>query len=272
MAEGVLFYWCWLELALQFYISLFCFTFPSERFYQLVFRMKYGFILFLFMAASCVKKNTGLFYINSLDKIIGDKIIGEDSIRPNNFQTLIGLSKSDLLMGSKNYIVRKIDDDLFLIGQNKKYSYARHFNLLVETHNDTVKDYIVFNDFSIIDVKKDSSNLIILLSDWENSNKYWKSQQQIQIKQFDSGFRENWSINYTNNTYPLHAEGFDIQDSVYVFDVQIMTICHACYSQVKLYLSKTGDFITVNQVGNINSHPLNQTTLSELFNIRNTKP
>lgn len=203
---------------------------------------------------------------NPLDQILGDKWISNDSIRKNNFENLIGLPKSVLLAKSKLYSVTKVNDEVFLMRQNKSYSEARNFDLLLQIRNDSVCTFKAIEDFSIIDIKKDNSDWILLLSDWDNTSADWESKQQIEIKKIDKNFEDVWTKLYKGNTYHLNAERIDEITDHYNFTLKFIAVCHECFIRVNLRLTKEGKFVLVENLGQVNTtHQINQEELEAFF-------
>jgi hypothetical protein len=202
----------------------------------------------------------------NLDSIYGDKKIeNETTIRENNFDNLIGLDKNLLLSNSSNYNVQKLDSNHFVIRQKNNYSDARTFNILLKTDSVKIVDFTVFNDFSISDIKLEDTNWIILLSDFDQNNKFWVSEQQIKIVKLDENLNEVWS--YLNNQkIAFNGNSIVIKDDGYEFNIEIMTGCHICVINASILLSKEGDFLSVKKIGVQNSADISDSELQKLFN------
>ncbi len=223
-----------------------------------------GFILLNTLLLACSAKDQITFQ-NPLDQIVGDKWINADSIRKNNYSDLIGIPKSFLFSESKLYKFQKLNETVFLMKQLKNYSDARHFNALIVIQNDTIKRYKIVEDFSVIDVKNDGSNWILLLSDWNNTSKHWPGKHQIVLKKLDSNLKEIWTKEYYSKIYPLDASSIEFSGSDYIFSLKVITNCHVCYSLVNLKLSQDGAFISIDEIEKINSEGINKDKLEHLF-------
>lgn len=204
---------------------------------------------------------------NPIDTIVGDKVLNPviKEIRRNNLEGLIGMNKKYLYLKSKLYEVKEIDQNYFILRQRKRYSEARNFDLLLKTDVNKVIDYIVFNDFLIKDIKRDSVYWIVLLSDFENTNSYWYSRQQIRIKKLDGDFNEIWDFEKDSELFPFDAEGISIGNEIYSFSLLIITGCHMCYVKSDLILSEEGKFISIRQSGKVNSEYLDENVFNKIF-------
>lgn len=199
----------------------------------------------------------------NLDSIFGEKILNEKTgeIRKDNFNALYRLKKEQLSVKSKIYDINKLSDNLFLVSQKKNYEKARNFNLLLTTNKFNVSKFLVINDFDIVDVKRDSIHWILLLSDFDQHNKYWKSEQQIKVLKLDENLNEIWSLT-RNSNYPLSGESLRIFNNKYSLKVQLITGCSICYTVAELVLTKNGEVTSVKSIGHQNSTALSDAQLN----------
>jgi len=205
---------------------------------------------------------------NELDSIFGDKVIDieRNRIRKNNFENLIGIASDLLCRESVLYNVINESNNYYLLKQKKGYSDARHFNAILKTDNDTVIDFFVFNDFSIIDIVQDGDELLILCDDWDNYNSYWKSKQQVFIIKLDKNFNELWKYQIDNSSN-LQAVGIRAGKESYFYEINVITGCHICYSIAELELSNNGKYKSVKEIGLHNSSSINPEKLIEIFKV-----
>jgi len=150
--------------------------------------------------------------------------------------------------------------------QKKNYAEARNFNVLLFVNDSLVVNYYVFNDFMISDIQKDGNKWILLLSDFYQSNEYWRSEQQIKIVQLDSTLQTVWEYN-KNISVPLSGQKIKINQDNYSFTIEVITGCHICYSLAELVLSKEGKFSGLKSIGSANASKLSDEQLHKLFDI-----
>ncbi len=233
--------------------------------------MKVPFIYFLsiFLCFSCnkeLKKNKlKSSIINPLDTILGDKAVDNKITRQDNFKCLTDLDKKWLFQKSEHYLIQQIDTNLFLLKQKKNYIDARNFSALIQTKSSKMYLYKVFNDFIITDVKKDTENWIVLLSDFDNRNDFWKSKQQISVLKLDNQLNEIWKYNAESINYPLVGRKLTVNKKAYSILVDVITGCHICLVYAYIEMSKEGKVILVKQTGSTNSGYISDNTLQKLF-------
>lgn len=236
--------------------------------------LTFGIVFIYVLFSSCenetksMSKNQNIVKkISQLDTILGDKVLNveADEIRGNNFESLIGIEKSQLLLESELYNIEKFDENHFIIRQKKEYLRARKFDLLLKTNDNEVIDFIAFNDFSISDLKRDSTSWIVLTSDFYQTNIYWKSKQQIRISKLDSDLNEVWSYSRKSNNYLLRGSKVSINQDNYAFEIEVITGCHICFVVAELVLSKDGKFQSVKALRRENSLGVEKEELLEVF-------
>lgn len=201
-----------------------------------------------------------------LDTILGEKILNVETgeKRDDNFKSLLSLKKRQLQIESALYNIQQIDSNHFVLRQKKDYAEARNFNILIKTDDSIVKSYCVFNDFLISDIKQDSTNWILLLSDIYQTNKYWKSEQQIKIIKLDSNFQQVWHFS-KNSSGPLSGQSIKVNTNSYSFNIEVITGCDICYALAQLVLSKDGQVLSVKSIGRQNSQGLSDAELNLIF-------
>jgi hypothetical protein len=204
---------------------------------------------------------------NRLDTILGDKVINIETneIRENNFESFKNISVSDLKKDSKLYDITLIKENNYLLRQKKSYSTARLFNVLLKTKNDKIIDYFVLNDFRISDIIIDGNSFLILSDDFENENIYWSCELQMKIIKLDLNYNHIWDYkaSYKN---PLETVKIKSSKNFDTYTINVITGCHICYSIVELKLSKSGDFISVNEIALHNSPSITEEQLRAIFN------
>lgn len=202
-----------------------------------------------------------------LDTILGEKILNGETgeRREDNFESLLKVRKQDFQKESSLYIIKQIGTNHYILSQKKDYAEARNFNILIKTDDSIVKAYFVINDYQISDIKQDSANWILLLSDFYQTNKYWKSEQQIKIIKLDSNFNQMWNFSKNTST-PLLGQSLKVNTDNYSFNVEVITGCHICYTLAQILLSKDGEFLSVKSIGKQNSDALSDKELKLIFN------
>ena len=188
-----------------------------------------------------------------------------NEIRKDNFDRLIGIKKKQLVLESKLYNIEEAKPNYYIMKQKRSYSEARFFNILLKTNENEIIDFIVFNDFSISDLKFDSTSLIVLLSNLNQTNEYWKSKQQIQIIKLDSNFNKIWNFIRESNYPPLNGQDITIGKNEYSFKIEVITGCHICYVISKLALTKNGQFKSIRSIEKHNSEDISEKILFDIF-------
>lgn len=204
---------------------------------------------------------------NPIDTIVGDKILHQSTgkIRSNNFSSLIGLDKKYLQRPSLLYEAKEIYPNYFILRQKKNYSLARHFNMLIATDEQKITKFLAFEDFTVVDIKRDSSSWIVLLSDFNQTNAHWKSKQQIRIEKIDADFQKVWEYRRRNDIHLLNGREIISASNEYLFSIEVITGCHICYELVELRLDKNGNFLSVHKLHNHNSSDVDSETLKKIF-------
>lgn len=202
-----------------------------------------------------------------LDTILGEKILNVETgeKRDDNFTSLLSLKKHQLQIESALYNIKQLDSNHFVLSQKKDYAEVRNFNILIKTDDSNVVSYLVFNDLLISDIKQDSTNWILLLSDLYQTNKYWKSEQQIKIIKLDSNFNQVWHFT-KNSSGPLFGQSVEVNSNTYSFNIEVITGCSICFTLAQLVLSKDGQVLSVKSIGRQNSQALSDAQLNLIFN------
>lgn len=202
-----------------------------------------------------------------LDTILGEKILNIETgeKRNDNFKSLLNIKKHHLQIESALYNLIQLDPNHFVLSPKKNYSEARNFSILIKTDDSIVKSYFVINDFRVSDIKQDSINWILLLSDLYQANKYWKSEQQIKIIKLDSNFNQVWNFSKTSST-TVFGQSIKVNPDNYSFNIEVITGCDICFTLANLVLSKDGHFVTVKSIGKQNSQELSDAELKLIFN------
>jgi len=212
---------------------------------------------------------------NPLDSILGDKLINEEvgEIRKNNFSDLLQLSKDDLLYKSSLYDVSELGEDFFILNQKRFYSEARLFSVLLKVEQENVVNYQVFNDFQIIDKSINSKGLFLLLGNFGNYNKFWKTNNEVLLIRFDHDLNQLWTYTPNSDQLPLEAVKIEFQDDYVIVTVNIITGCHICYNTFDIKIDNQGKCFYAVQIGEQNSSVvLNEETIDKVFIIPLTKP
>jgi hypothetical protein len=224
----------------------------------------------LSVTVSCtnrLEKQNQLIY-SVLDSITGDKISDslQTIIRHDNLKKIVGISAKGLDIESNLYTVKPLNDKFYLLQPKKHFKYARYFNAILKIENDKIINYFLLNDFSIKDTRENANGFLLLCSDWDNANVYWKSKHQILILNLDSSFKETWRYQVHNANYPIEAETIENRNDSNHFILRVITGCHICYYSIKLQLDENGFFKSLKEVKQHNSRLVDPETLNALFN------
>lgn len=218
------------------------------------------------------EENTGSIKLNidpnPLDSILGEKILSSnpDKKREANFSKLYSISEDNLKQSSKLYDAFQLGAEYYVINQKKMYSEARLFSLLVQVKNNKIINYKAINDFKIVDQINDSNGLTILLDNFENQNNYWKTNNEIQIIQFDKELNQKWSYSPNSNEFPLEALKIKTQANNVELTVNLITGCSICTNIYKLIIDNKGKCLSVKELYKTNSDlTLDSLTLNRIF-------
>ena len=224
--------------------------------------------LFVFIVSCSEEQKNSFEEIkwNKLDSVFSDKILYEKTevIRKNNFEKLLNINVSDLLTVSKLYNTSRIDENYFLLEQNKYYEKARLFNAILKIDSNKVIDYYIINDFEIKDVIVQDENILLISDDFENHNTYWENSKELKIIQLNEKLKENWNyrISYTN---PLEAVSIKVYDTHNSYIINVITGCHMCYNTVELILNKNGKLVSVKEIDLYNATSITNEKLNNIF-------
>lgn len=243
---------------------------PFNSFYVRIYKV-FFIVILSFFYFSCNEQSEGMSQSKArdhltIDDIKGDKIldIHTSKIRTNNFEKIMLLSKDDLLINSKLYNIKKIDSNVFLISQKRNYESARHFNILIQTKENKIKSYRVFNDFSISDIAKIKNGWLLLCSDHNNQNSYWKRTESFYAIKIDENFNEIWKYNSPISELPMQGISIQKIDLNIKFKIHLITICDICYSISELELDSDGNFVSIKEVDSHNGSLMNE-SLQNIF-------
>ena len=209
---------------------------------------------------------------NALDTICGDKIISNDGRikRPNNLKSLLNVQDSDLKKTSKLYKIKFLGNDLHLIQQKKDYSKARQFDLVISAKDRKINNYFALNDFDIIDAELMGDGLVILSSNFHNSNEYWKSENEIKVIRLDSDLKVVWQYSAKGKSYKLDGNELNIENEKTKALINVITGCDMCYSIVEIEIDQNGKCINAGEKNKLNSKiELNQSELNLIFRVNN---
>jgi hypothetical protein len=191
---------------------------------------------------------------NPLDTILGDKVLNaeKEQFRYDNFSSLLFLEEKHLNLPSELYVIENLDSNTYRLKQKTSYSEARNFSMLISTHLGKIKQYHIFNDFLIGDIQKDKDYWLVLLSDYDQHNTFWRSNQQIHIVKMDFNFNEIWRYSINEET-PFLGGKIRISNDKYYAIIEVITGCHMCYVEAELTLTKQGELLSIEQIGKVNS-------------------
>lgn len=211
---------------------------------------------------------------NPMDSILGEKVINEalGEIRKSNFSDLLQLSKDDLLNKSNLYDVSELGDDFFILNQRRFYSEARLFSVLLKVEQENVVNYKVFNDFKIMDKSISSKDLFLLLGNFGNFNKFWKTDNEVQLIRFDNDLNQLWTYTLNSDQFPLEATKIKCLNDHVTVTINIITGCHICYNTFEIKIDNQGNCLSAIQIGEQNSSVvLSEETIDKIFKIPITK-
>lgn len=195
--------------------------------------------------------------INPLDNVLGDKFISEkDTIRVNNFKDFIGISIDNIKKGSKHYKIVKMEENFYLLQQQKVYSEARNFNALLKIVDGEILKYYIFNDFKIVDFQFFENGIVLLCDNFENHNKYWVTENRIVVTKLDTNFTKVWEYSAPNEktNFPLQANSFQKNQNEVTCLIKVITGCHICYKLVELKIDNAnGKYISSIEINEENS-------------------
>lgn len=203
---------------------------------------------------------------NPIDTILGDKVLSaeKEQFRYDNFSSLLFLEEKHLNLPSELYVIEKLDSNTYSLKQKTSYSEARNFSMLISKHLGKIKQYHIFNDFLIGDIQKDKDYWIVLLSDYDQHNTFWRSNQQIQVVKMDSDFKELWRYSINDET-PLLGGKIRISSDNYYAIIEVITGCHMCYVEAELTLTKQGELLSIEQIGTVNSQRMDDEELRAII-------
>ena len=111
----------------------------------------------------------------------------------------------------------------------------------------------MFNDFQIIHQASDADGLFILLGNFGNYNRFWKTSNEIQLIRLDNNLNELWSYQPNANLFPLEAKEITIENDTINVTVNVITGCHVCFNKFELKIDHQGNCLTAVETGRQNS-------------------
>lgn len=208
---------------------------------------------------------------NPLDLIMGDKLLSKSplKIRTNNFKNLVGIPESSLKKNSILYKTEEIKENTFCINQNKSYKQARRFSLIAKTKNEFINEYIVINDFSVMDFLKDRNSFTILCGNHNDFNEYWKTNNDIKVIKYDNSLNIIWEYDLETNHRNFQGLGINNENDSTIVTINLITNCDICFNTYQVKLNEKGKAISVKETTRVNSSAtLQLSELNTIFNIQ----
>lgn len=177
--------------------------------------------------------------------MLGDKFLEEknQNIRQNNFDEFREITEQNLLDSSKNYKVRKISSNTYLLQQTVSYTDARTFNVILKIKNTKVDKFYVLNDYIIKQFQEHDGYLYLFADDMLNLNSFWKSKNGISIVKLDSDLNEVWNYQANNSVLPMQIDIHRTNQNHLEAWVQFINGCGLCFNNVLIYLDESGKCI-----------------------------
>lgn len=162
------------------------------------------------------------------------------------------MSVKDIPKVSELYRKESITENIFLLKQKKKYSEARLFNLLIKSNGDKIQKFLTINDFEVSSFDVNNDFILLGLSDFDNANTYWSSEQQIWIMLLNHNLEEVWSYR-KNSEELLFVDDVTLLKNGVSFKVGIIDGCHMCYNVAELLIDHQGKFHSAKHFESVNA-------------------
>ena len=129
---------------------------------------------------------------------------------------------------------------------------ARTFDVLVTVENSKVIRYTVFNDFRIVDWKRDRQGWLLMCDDWENHTEFRAGEGKLKIIRLDTAFMELWTYAPVP-VYPVYGRKIVEKEGFVSLLVNLVTASHMVLDNIEIKLDDQGRCISAVQVGSENS-------------------
>jgi hypothetical protein len=185
--------------------------------------------------------------VNPLDRILGDKYISPDSIRPHNFDDLVGMHERALGDSSLLYHVEKADSTHYILRQTRLYWDARMFSLLVGVRDSVICDYHVLTDQAVADFVPTPGGWLLLCNGSDTG--HWRTPYRgMKIVQLDNRYREVWNY-IPQGKFLLLGNRIQQRDGKPLFYINVITGCSICYMTAEIELDASGVCTAVRVAG-----------------------
>ncbi len=138
--------------------------------------------------------------INPIDYIIGDKWLDNNTLRPNNFDSILAISADHLNLPSELYTIKALSNHYYLLTRKKFFPNNRRYSLIVQVQNQRIVDVIAFGDYDIRNIATHENKHYILQGDYSELSNHWGYEYVLKISCFNQEFESLWSIQTPNKT------------------------------------------------------------------------
>lgn len=240
------------------------------------------FLCLLLLSSCCAKTDkaspdqpaaTAAYVTNPLDSILGEKILSEQplTIRPDNFDELIGMPASLLSDSCALYDVRRLDSTTWTMQHRKDYLTSRKFALLLKTNGKKIVSWKALNDYRIGDFVTAPGGFV-LISAVHELQRYPATRKghYIRIFNMDPELNDRWSY-IPKPLYGIRADHLRKKGNHYTVAFDVIESSTEVYHVVHVELDENGNYVSGRETAQVNCRDtIHRETIDELFS--NRKP
>jgi hypothetical protein len=148
---------------------------------------------------------------NPLDRILGEKIVDNVTLRKGNFDSILHIKASFLNDTSGLYTIQKLSSELFLLVRKRYFHNTRNYSLFVKTNGNKITSCYPLNDFSVKDALVSGKKIYFISDDRESMDRFWKPTYSVKITCLDLNFQGIWQLVSNADNYFFYAMGLSLE-------------------------------------------------------------
>jgi hypothetical protein len=111
--------------------------------------------------------------LNPIDCIHGDKWLENNTIRTNNFDSILAIPALHLKSPSELYLIQPLPNQYFLLTRKKFFHQNRRYSLIVKVEDNRIIQLKSFVDFDIRKLVVHNNKYYVLQGDYSELDNHW---------------------------------------------------------------------------------------------------
>ena len=148
---------------------------------------------------------------NPLDRILGEKLLDDGTLRKDNFDSILHIRASYLRDSSEIYKIQKLSEHVFLLIRKRCFLNTRNYSLFVKTEGDKIVSYHRIPDFGVNSALVSNKRIYFICDDNNSNSRFRKPSYYVGIACLDSNFDEMWKIFSRSDQYFFYAAGLTLK-------------------------------------------------------------